>query len=166
MSDDKKIPLIEYHFINPVKYTSLDLQKDTILYVNKLTACNISIIINILCIVIIRTATYVLDLLYPDVAIKLAILIAITVTAYIFLSCLIIVNLRLTHIILTISKHNNHINKIFKLLIILIVVELSLYILYYAVSSYTITIILYGLSLINLIFICIVMSIEVTYINT
>ena len=136
MSDGEKIPLIAYHSVNPVKYTSLEEQKSMKSYLNKLTACNICIIINILTIFPTRTAIGVLYFLNPALSIKLeALIIIIIVTTYISLGGLIIVKVRLTRKILTISKQFNiHMNKIcvvLIILIILIVVDLSLYIAYY-----------------------------------
>ena len=170
MPDDEKIPLIEYHFLNPVKCTSISVQKNAEWYVDKLTWCNICIIINILGIFLIRTAIGVLDLLKSAAAtleMLITIVVVIMATTYIFLICLFIVNQSLIRKLLAISKQFNiHTNKICTVLsIILIIIDLSLYISCYAISSDIGIIILFILSTIIMFSVCVVIGIEAIYIN-
>ena len=137
MSDGEKIPLIAYHSVNPVKYTSLEEQTNTRSYLYKLIVCNICILITILTIFLIRIGIGVLYFLDPALLIKLeALIITIIVTTYISLGGLTLVKICLTRKILTISKQFNiHTNKICTVLfIILIIIDLSLYI--YHVMQY------------------------------
>ena len=169
MSDGEKIPLIEYHSVNPVKYTSLEEQTNTRSYLYKLIVCNICIIINILTIFLIRTAIGVLYFLNPALSIKLeALIITIIVTIYISLGGLTLVKICLTRKILTISKQFNiHMNKICVVLIIfiiLIVVDLSLYIAYcYTISDNEIKKTLLVISSTSMLFACIIILIEIGY---
>ena len=137
MPDGEKIPLIEYHFVNPVKYTLLEEQTNTKSYLYKLIVCNICVFINILSILLIRSIVFVLDYLNPAEVIKLEILIAlllVIVTLHIMLNCLTIIKVCLTYKILTISKQFKYqIGKSCALFVILIIIDLSLYISYYAI---------------------------------
>ena len=175
MSDCERIPLIEYHSLNTVKYTLLEKQKNTKSYLNKLITCNICIIINIINIFLIRFGISILYFLDPALSIKLEALIIIIVTAYIFLSCLLIVKVRLTRKILTISKQFNiHMNKICAVFIISIVVDLSLYVAYYAIVPNNITSdtilsntenkkILYILSTLSIFFVYVIIIMDIGY---
>ena len=166
MSDGEKIPLIAYHSVNPVKYTSLEEQTNTKKsYLYKLTACNICILITILTIFLIRAGIGILYTLNQTVGIDIETLIIIVIT-YISLSCLIIVKIRLTRKILISKQFNIYMNKICVVFIILIV-DLSLYIAYYytLLSDNEIKQTLFILSSVSMVFASMIIGAESIYIN-
>ena len=163
MSDCEKIHLIDYHFVNTVKCTLIKQEKNTKSYINKLTACNICILANIISIFPIRTVIGVLYSLNLAVAVE-ALIIIIMVTAYISLGGLTIVKIRLTRKILTISKQFNiHMNKICAVFIILIIIDVNLYISYYAMLPDIEIIVLLAISTLSMFFAGIIIGIEIIY---
>ena len=165
MSDAERIPPIENHSVTPLNCTSAEIRKNAISYVNKLSVCNTCILINNISIILIRTVIGALKLLNPATAIKLEI--SITIVIYLFLICLLIVKFCLTHKLLAISKRFNiHINKIYAVFIILIIIDLSLYISYILLSSdNSITILLLVFSGIVMVFASMIIGAESIYIN-
>ena len=158
MSDCEKAPLFKFHSVSPVKCTLLEEQKNMKPYLNKLIACNICIIINILIILLTLISIGFLEPL------NISILITIVIT-HVFLFYLTGVKHILTCRFLIISKKfKTQIFKICGIFIILIMIEVFLLILFYGIiSDIEISILLLS-SVISLVFAGIIIMIEIAYI--
>ena len=170
MPDDKKAPLIKNRFVKLVKSirctTLLKEQKDIKLYIiNKLTVCNMCILINILIIALIQLLISLIEFLYivKTIKLKIEILIAIIIT-HIFLGCLTIIKIYFTHKLLTICKHFKiHVSKTCVIFITTIIINVFLFLSYYNILPVIEINMFLRISAINLLIAGIIIGIEATY---
>ena len=161
MSDSKKIPLIAYHSVDPVKYTLLEeqsQQKKIKRCVRKVTLYNICILIHTIIILLIA-------LLPKFVKNELAIII-IQVMVHLFMGCIIIIKSYSTR---KISILNEQFKPQMKNIRIMFLILILIYA--FSVTSYYLILLVIEINIllivaeVCLILICILIVIESVYIN-